>query len=97
MKVPRETVGVCDCFICGRVGQVRKDKNGKFYYLCAGTGDAPGCGKITPNLPGGQAALSAKTRPMADAGPAVEPEPERGQADAQAETTAKKPTKIFDW
>lgn len=43
----RQTIGRVKCPICGKWGEVRRDKRGKLYYLS----DA---GKITPNLPAGQ-------------------------------------------
>lgn len=43
-----ETIGSINCPIGNHEGEVRKQKNGLYYWLCP-------CGKITPNYRGGQA------------------------------------------
>lgn len=74
MKPQRETIGTVACYLCGRSAQVRADKNGKLYYLCDRSSEWAGCGKITPNLNGGQQLLREAMVPVSKS-PAAEPKP----------------------
>jgi hypothetical protein len=74
MSQKNPQIGTLTCAFCGRIGSVRKNSAGKLYYLCNGSADAPGCGMLTPNLPGGQAWVR-NNMTATDAAPAAAPAP----------------------
>lgn len=53
----RDNVGIVKCPFTGDLAVVRKDVRGKLYYYSQ-------AGKIAPNLPQGQAFLSANMKPL---------------------------------
>lgn len=84
-KPIRETIGECACPICDRLVDVREDSTGKLYLMCLTSDDYDGCGKLTPNLPGGQAWIRAQMRRL-DA-----PRPGRATFRAKAPAVAAAP------
>lgn len=58
----RDPVGECNCLECGRVAEVRENKNGGLYQVCLGGSERDGCGMSTPNTRHGQERLRARTR-----------------------------------
>lgn len=52
-----ETIGFVACPMTGEQSEVRKNKNGKLYFVGA-------AGQITPNRPAGQAWLKANMQPL---------------------------------
>lgn len=53
-KQKNPNIGHIDCFACGDVSAVRKNKNGDLYYDCLE------CGRIAPNHSGGQARIKER-------------------------------------
>lgn len=83
-RTPNAEVGKVGCAFCGRQASARRNSAGKLYYLCNGEPGAPGCGMITPNLPGGQAWMAANLRAEPAPAPVTATPPAAPKTDHQA-------------
>lgn len=93
-----ETIGTCECFICGIDAQVRRNRKGKLYLYC------PDCGMIQPNLKGAQAHIEKRMRPISaeksepppSEKPALEPAIERAREPAFEQASDPEPEPVKD-
>lgn len=62
-KQKNPNIGMVACAHCGDMSALRKNKAGKFYYDCLR------CGRITPNMPGGQEYILERATIWGEAAP----------------------------